>query len=207
MKKILFMSILLLEVFFFGCAAPAPGRGEIRSGDIIFQTSLSSQSRAIQLATHSPYSHCGIINEIDGKFFVFEAVEPVKTTPLEEWIARGKGKHYVIKRLKNADQVLTPAVLKNLFQEEDAFKGKHYDIYFDWSDEKIYCSELIWKVYKAATGLEVGRLQQLKDFDLTSAVVKEVMRRRYGNNIPFGETVISPMNIFESNLLTLVKKE
>ncbi len=33
------------------------------------------------------------------------------------------------------------------------------------------------------------------------------MLRRYGNNIPFGETVISPMRIFESDLLILVKKE
>src|SRR5437016_1986874 len=36
-------------------------KNEIRTGDIIFQTSLSSQSKAIQLATHSEYSHCGII--------------------------------------------------------------------------------------------------------------------------------------------------
>jgi hypothetical protein len=40
MKKILFISILLLE-FFLGCAAPAPGRDEIRRVDIKFQTSLS----------------------------------------------------------------------------------------------------------------------------------------------------------------------
>ena len=33
----------------------------IKEGDIIFQTSTSSQSKAIQLATHSKYSHVGII--------------------------------------------------------------------------------------------------------------------------------------------------
>lgn len=32
-----------------------------QTGDIIFQTSLSSQSQAIQLATHSDYSHTGMI--------------------------------------------------------------------------------------------------------------------------------------------------
>ncbi len=33
----------------------------IKEGDIIFQTSLSSQSKAIQLATNSKYSHIEII--------------------------------------------------------------------------------------------------------------------------------------------------
>ena len=186
-------------------SAAIPVLGKIKSGDIIFQTSLSSQSKAIQLATHSQYSHCGIINEINGRFFVFEAVEPVKVTPLDEWIARGKGRHFVIKRLKNADQVLTSVVLKKLFQVEDKFKGKHYDIYFDWSDDKIYCSELIWEVYRLSTGLEIGRLQKLSDFDLTSAPVKKVMSKRYGNNVPLNETVISPISIYESNLLVTVR--
>ena len=41
-----------------------------QNGDIIFQTSNSSQSKAIQLATHSPYSHVGIIYEQKGSFWV-----------------------------------------------------------------------------------------------------------------------------------------
>ncbi|MEZ4892959.1 MAG: YiiX/YebB-like N1pC/P60 family cysteine hydrolase [Saprospiraceae bacterium] len=56
----------------------------------------------------SKYSHCGIVYRESGKFYVFEAVQPVKTTPLGEWIARGENGHYVVKRLKNADQILTP---------------------------------------------------------------------------------------------------
>ncbi len=92
-------------------------------------------------------------------------------------------------------------------QAGDKFMGKHYDIYFEWTDEKIYCSELIWKIYKQATGLEVGKLQQLKDFDLTSIAVKQKMKERYGNKIPLDETVISPVNIFNSELLRTVKSE
>jgi hypothetical protein len=34
---------------------------EIQNGDIIFQPSQSKQSKAIQIATKSKYSHCGII--------------------------------------------------------------------------------------------------------------------------------------------------
>jgi hypothetical protein len=84
---------------------------EIKNGDLIFQTSLSRQSKAIQLATKSKFSHCGIIYKEGNDYYVFEAIQPVKRTPLEKWIARGQDGKYVIKRLKNADQVLTPMVI------------------------------------------------------------------------------------------------
>ncbi len=38
---------------------------------------------------------------------VFEAVEPVKLTPLADWIDRGKNDRFVVKRLVNADSLLT----------------------------------------------------------------------------------------------------
>jgi hypothetical protein len=56
---------------------------EIQSGDIIFQTSLSEQSKAIQLATKSEYSHCGIIFKEGNDYYVFEAIQPVKRTPID----------------------------------------------------------------------------------------------------------------------------
>lgn len=176
----------------------------LKDGDIIFQTSLSKQSRAIQLATHSKYSHCGLIYKIDSNYYVYEAVQPVKLTPLANWIAKGAGAHFVVKRLKNAKEVLTPNTLEKMKQVGNVFKGKNYDIYFDWSDDKIYCSELIWKTYQRATGLEIGRLGKLRDFDLSDDIVKQIMKKRYGHNIPYDETVISPASIFDSDLLTTI---
>ena len=179
---------------------------ELKNGDLIFQTSLSKQSKAIQLATKSNYSHCGIIYKNGNDFYVFEAVQPVKRTPLDEWIARGKNGHFVIKRLINADQVLTAKTLKKMKSEGEKFKGKNYDLTFEWSDDKIYCSELIWKIYQRATGIEIGKLEKLSDFDLTSEAVKKKMKERYGNKIPMDEIVISPAAIFDSELLTTVKE-
>lgn len=180
-------------------------QGEIENGDLIFQTSLSAQSKAIQLATKSKYSHCGIIYKEGNAFYVFEAVQPVKTTPLNKWIARGQGGHYVVKRLKNAAQILTPATLQKMKREGDKLKGKNYDLTFEWNDDKIYCSELIWKVYQRATGLEIGKLGKLGDFDLSSETVKKIMKTRYGDKIPMDEWVISPASVFNSDLLTEVK--
>jgi len=178
---------------------------EIKNGDLIFQTSLSGQSKAIQLATKSKYSHCGLIYKDGIEFYVFEAVQPVKRTPLHKWIARGKDGKYVIKRLKNAAQVLTPSTLTKMKQVGDQFNGKNYDLTFEWSDDKIYCSELIWKIYKRATGIEIGKLEKLSDFDLTNEAVKKKMKERYGDKIPSSEIVISPAAIFDSELLTTVK--
>lgn len=180
-------------------------RGEIQNGDLIFQTSLSAQSKAIQLATKSVYSHCGLIYKDGTDFYVFEAVQPVKRTPLDKWIARGKDGKFVIKRLKNAEKILTPEILNNMKQISEEFNGKSYDLTFEWSDDKIYCSELIWKIYQRATGIEIGRLQKLGDFDLSNDAVKKKMKERYGDKIPIEESVISPAAIFESELLVTVK--
>lgn len=202
-----YLSLLSLLLVFSACkkeaAAPAVA---LKSGDIIFQTSTSDQSKAIQLATHSKYSHCGIIFKNDGKDFVFEAVQPVKLTLLDEWIKRGEGAHYVVKRLED-DTVLTSKVLDDMRTAGRGMLGKDYDLYFEWSNNRIYCSELVWKIYKDGAHLEVGHLQKLGDFDLTNPAVKQKLKERYGENLPQDEMVISPQAIFESDLLKTVIEE
>lgn len=100
---------------------------------------------------------------------------------------------------------MTAETLQKMKQEGEKFKGKNYDLTFEWSDDKIYCSELIWKIYQRATGIELGRLEKLSDFDLTDETVKKKMKERYGVKIPMDEIVISPAAIFDSELLITVK--
>ena len=173
-------------------AATAQIEPQLRDGDLIFHTSLSAQSRAIQLATHSLWSHCGIVYREGGKWLVFEAVQPVKRTPLADWVARGQGGHFVTKRLRDAATVLTPAALAQLKAAGQPMLGHSYDRYFGWSDDRIYCSELIWKVYERGLGRRLGQLQHLRDFDLSSPAVRAKLRERYGEKLPLDETVISP---------------
>lgn len=180
----------------------------LMNGDIIFQTSTSRQSKAIQLATHSTYSHLGIIYQKEDEYWVYEAVEPVKLTKLNDWIKRGKNGHYVVKRLKNAATLLTKEVLNNMKSYGEQFKGKHYDLYFEWSDDKIYCSELVWKIYKKVLDIELGTLSKLKDFDLSNALVQQKIQERFKDNIPLEELVISPAAMFESeHLVTVINKK
>lgn len=198
----LFLACILSMLAFAGFAQQAH---EWREGDLIFQTSQSSQSKVIQLATKSAYSHCGVIFSENGQWYVLEAVQPVKRTPLKEWIKRGSNGHYVVKRLKNADEVLTPEVIADMKKEGAAMTGKNYDLAFEWSDDRIYCSELAWKIYNRSTGLEIGKLQKLHEFDLSNDLVKAKLKERYGDKIPLDETVISPASIYNSELLTEVR--
>ena len=115
--------------------------------------------------------------------------------PLGRWIARGEGSRYVVRRV---GQDLTEAERVKLRASAARFTGKPYDPYFEWSDARIYCSELVWKMYRDALGIELGELQALREFDLSDIVVKAKMRERYGPDIPLAERVISPAAIHDS---------
>jgi uncharacterized protein YycO len=198
------MKLMALSVLLVGLAACAAGGDyEPRNGDIIFHTSRSAQSLAIQLATKSPYSHMGIVYVREGEPFVLEAVQPVKLTPLENWIARGEDEHFVVKRLKDADTHLTAEALQKMYAVGEQLVGKDYDPYFEWSDDRIYCSELVWKVFDQGAGIQVGARQTIADFDLSHPAVQAKVTERYGDNIPFDEVVVSPAAIFDAaNLQT-----
>jgi len=145
----------------------------------------------------------GIIYVIKGEHYVYEATQPVKLTSLNDWIKRGIGSHYVVKRLKN-NKLLTPENLEKMRVLGERYHGKNYDIYFEWSDDRMYCSELVWKIYHEAFGIEIGKLEPLSSFDLSSSIVKAKLHERYGNEIPLHEKVISPAAMFESDQLVTV---
>lgn len=175
----------------------------LKDGDIIFQTSQSEQCEAVRIATNSKFSHCGIIYIEKGKPYVYEAVQPVKTTPLDEWITHGENNNYVVKRLKNAT-LLKNTTIEKMKTYGRQFNNKDYDLFFEWSDDKIYCSELVWKIYKNAAGIELCPLSKLKSFNLKDDKVKTILAQRYGNQIPFDEKVVAPSQIVNSELLVTV---
>ena len=84
MKVVSFFIYFLLLLSFSACS-----QQELKDGDILFQSSTSSQSKAVEIATNSPYSHCGILFYENGQAYVYEAVQPVGKRKLEDWIASG----------------------------------------------------------------------------------------------------------------------
>jgi Permuted papain-like amidase enzyme, YaeF/YiiX, C92 family len=198
--------VCILAILAAACSAK-DSLPAVRDGDLIFQTSRSSQSLAIQRATGSPYSHMGLVLTRDGKPYVFEAIATVRFTPLERWIARGTGHHFVIKRLRNADRVLDSAGVAKLRAAALRFEGRQYDLSFEWSDERMYCSELVWKAYDRGLGIQVGALQEIREFNLSDPAVRAKLHERYGDNIPLREPVISPVSMFRSALLVTVAEQ
>ena len=195
------MRFILIFILLFSCFI-CEANYQPKDGDIIFQSSQSSQSKAVEQATNSPYSHMGIIFIKNGKPYVFEAGSKVTYTPLKSFIERGKNRNYVIKRLK--DHNLSLKETNKLKLVAKTFENKPYDIWFGWNDNYIYCSELVWKIYNRALNLKIGQLQNIKDFNLSSAAVKQKLKARYGDKVPFQETVISPVAMFNSPLLITV---
>jgi hypothetical protein len=54
----------------------------------------------------------------------------VKLTSLKEWVDRGENGHYVVKRIKNSENLMTPETLTKMKQIGEKYAGKDYDFYF-----------------------------------------------------------------------------
>ena len=173
----------------------------VQDGDIIFQTSRSTQSEAIQLATDSPYSHVGIITIQDGEPMVYEAISTVMATPLADWIRRGEGGRY---RLMRPKQPLTQEQIHAMNAVGRSHQHKRYDLRFDWSDQKMYCSELVWKMYKAGAGIELAGLRPMDSYRLGHPKVRTLIQARWGDDINWKEPMVAPSDLANSPLLEVV---
>ncbi len=194
-------------ILFIACASPAPWVAQLKEADVIFQTSRSAQSRAIQRATGSRYSHMGIVLLRGGRPCVFEAVSTVRCTPVETWVARGEDGHFVVKRLRNADSVLGAAALERVRATARGFEGRPYDPLFGWSDKTLYCSELVWKIYDRALGIALSAPRRVGEFNLADPLVSQKARERFGGQPPLDEPAVAPSDIYAStSLVTVVER-
>ena len=193
MKNLTFFLVVLLLCF-------QGNAQKFKDGDIIFQSSYSQQSAAIEEATRSPYSHCGIIFYENNVAYVYEAVQPVGKRTLESWIESGVNEKYVVKRLKDSTIIGTNerAEMKKFVLNQF---GKNYDGVFNWSDKEMYCSELVYKCYLNACQIKLTTPLPLRDFNIDGPIVRKVMKQRYGNEIPYDELMVSPDQLFKSSKL------
>lgn len=147
---------------------------QLRDGDLIFQTSTSAQSSAILAATADPFSHMGIVKN-DGKSIkVIEASGTVKETALREWIDRGLLKRIAIFR----DPNLTQDQATQIISVARGLYGRPYDIFFSFSNDAIYCSELPYLAYRAA-GISIGKIQKVSDLNFDNFLVKKIIQQRW----------------------------
>jgi hypothetical protein len=177
---------------------------QYQTGDVVFQSTSGEQAKAVRAATGSRYTHCGVIFEQDGAFKVLEASQPVKITPLEEFRQRSLPGTFEVRRLK---EPLSPAAIEAGKAWGKQQVGLNYDPHFRWDDQTLYCSELVWKVFKKS-GVELCPTKRFRDYELEAPEVKKVIEKRYGSadKMPQDEPVVSPGDLADSPLLVPVPK-
>jgi len=200
MNQASFLILYLALVSCGSCALPP-----VQEGDVIFQSTPSRQTRALEIATGSAYTHVGLILRERNDWVVYEAIHPVVMTLLAQWIQRGTGGHYVVKRWTQAAQLTTESLSK-LRTSVQSMLGKNYDARFLWNDDEIYCSELVWKSYHHALGVELAALVRYRDFDLSHPEVRKLLEERFRGPVPLEGPVIPPSALFHSPKLVEIAR-
>jgi len=199
---------IAIIVFAFGAchktppATPPKTDYQPRAGDIIFQSLSGSELGAvIESATKSPYSHCGIVTKQGDAWMVLEAIGPVQEIPLAYWILRGKNMKYDVYRLDDRYQAKIPNIIENA----RSYLGRPYDIQYQFDDDKIYCSELIFKAFKKATTEDLGKVVKLGALDWKDH--EEFIRRITGGDLPLNRLMITPADLARASQLHNVYKK
>ena len=171
-----------------------------KEGDLLFQSLPHSRLvNAIEGVSESPFSHCGIVGKQDGKWVVFEAYRAVETTPLKEFIFRGRKQGFAIYRLKSAHRKHIPATMERV----QAYVGRPYDVRYRMDDEHIYCTELIYKAFRDSSGgQQLGSLVRLGDLNW-QPYEKSIQHFERGP-VPLERQMITPRQMALAKQLELV---
>ncbi len=172
---------------------------EPREGDVLFQSLPRSELvNAIEGATQSPWSHCGIVVREDGRWLVCEAIGEVRMTPLNEFYSRGREGRFAVYRLNAENREHVPEIIKQCRR----CLGRPYDARYRMDDEAIYCSELIFKAYRTVTGKSLGQLVKLGD--LKWRPYRQVIESLEGGPVPVDREMITPRDLAQASQLELV---
>ena len=171
---------------------------DIQEGDFIFQDVNGELFQVIKDVTGSPLTHCGIVLKRGGKWYVIEAIGPVKLTPLNAWIHRGIGSQITVARLKVSYQ----DQIANIIKASYTYLNRPYDIQYEWDDEKIYCSELIYKAVRDVSGLKLAKFRKLGEMNWQPH--EEFIRKVDRGVLPLEREMITPVDLLHSDKVEVV---
>ena len=121
---------------------------------------------------------------------------------VKRWSEWQANEHFIVKRLRGG---LTPAQQTQLAKEGLRYQGFSYDLLFEWSDTKMYCSELVWKIFNSI-GIELSPKRPMRDYQFDHPVVQKLLRERWGKHVNWEEPMVAPSDLVESQLVTTVYK-
>ena len=209
--KILISLILLLLTF--SHKTHSQQNYQPQTGDLLFQDlDCGDFCDAIEKVTSGidgkSFSHVGIVSIENSKTFVLEAGgKGVVKTPLDTFLNRSFTPNFqskvVVGRLKKQYQYSIPKAIA----KANSLLGKKYDNAFDISNDKYYCSELVYRSFQDSTGKSLFNLASMtfidpetkKTFPAWIAYFKEL-----GIPIPEGKPGLNPGGISRSDKIEIV---
>lgn len=170
------------KIIVFSWLIFAEAYAAVRAGDILLQPLKCWSCTLIEQQENSDYSHIGIYL---GDGMVAEAYAAgVKTIAFSEFMAKTEpGMSVRVRRLRNPPKGLDRKIKAGI----KAYIGLPYDRYFLWTDQKIYCSELLYKLL-----VPIVRLDDLAPKPMLFDQNPEYWDRYFNGNTPRGELGISP---------------
>ena len=135
----------------------------VRTGDLILRTGRDFTSDIMRRVSHADktYSHCGIASLEHDTLFVYHAIggewnpdEKLRRDPFDFFCNPFENKGFGIFRY-NLDDTQT---LKLIAFARDCYGNEvKFDMQFNLdTDEKMYCSEFVYKAVKKAAGNHIG---------------------------------------------------
>lgn len=171
---------------------------DLQEGDFVFQNVAGELFQVIEDITATPFTHCGMIVKEQDDYYVLEAIGPVKLTPINEWIHRGIASRIVIVRLKASYQVYVSDIIAAAYH----YLNRPYDIQYEWDDEKIYCSELIYKAVRDAIGIELAEFRVLGEMNWKPH--EDFIRFVSEGELPLDRRMIIPADLVTSDKVNIV---
>jgi len=199
----LFVVLFVLLFLSYGWTFVAKFRYKPVAGDVLFQSLPNPMGvdivDAIEGATNSPYSHCGVVLRKGDEWYVIEGMVPfVQEIPLFEWVQRSRGQMCVY-RLKPELREKIPEWIAEMKKE----LGKPYDYQYKMEDDCVYCSELPFDAWKRLMDENMGTLVKLGDLDWTD--YREVIEEIEGSSkIPEDREMITPRDLARAPQLQFV---
>ncbi len=164
------------------CSRP----NNLKEGDLAFQCRLSNQTVMLLVGTASLCTHVGIVMEgEDGELYVYEALEPVRITPIDEYEDAGLFNYVWYKRATEDTLKVNPE-----------YVGKHYDYAFRFDNDEYYCSELVWRTYQDQFGIYLAEPRALSTFHI--GLFEDVIEER---GLELDQMIVPPCDIQNSPLL------
>ncbi len=220
MRRILLAIItILLIVGGIGFATrpmPSDKLPPLQTGDLIFQTYLSSQTLPIILATNSIITHVGIIKvTAEGEYRVIDSAGVVGESSLEDWVDQGALNQYIILRHPKLHKKINQ---KHLIETVQTYYGARYDSVFSFKNDTLYCSELPYLSFQALD-INLGKRQTIGELNIHNFFVERLIKQRWqqhpsciNQNMDYAtcrekiltQELVSPASIVEDKQLQLV---